>query len=128
MHGTTRAFSPRFAPVTVRNGSSRGSTRSPPWWVRLTMNCSGESITYRLVPAATRRSVLSASGFLRSKMLGHGTDQSMHSAAVLHGFKWLVNKSVPIFFGLVLVGSGQTIGNPSHRATRNNRLRIVGVS
>jgi hypothetical protein len=58
-------------------------------------------------------------------MLGH--DQSMYSAAVRHGFRCALNKSVPIRFGLVWVGSGQIILWPSRLATMNSRLRMVGA-
>jgi len=65
-----------------------------------------------------RRMVAGASGRARSKMLGHGIDQSMHSAAVRYG-----RRPGP------LVGVGQMIGPvPRFFATMNRRLRVVGVS
>lgn len=78
--------------------------------------------TYRMTPCAIRRSVASASGRSRSKMLGQGRDQSMQLAAVSHGFKPL-----PFAGFCACVAAGQTIGIPSQRATRNSRLRIVGA-
>jgi hypothetical protein len=74
--------------------------------------------TYRTMPRAIRRHVAGASGRLRSKIDGHGSDQSMHSAAARHG------RGLPL---LPCVGSGQRIGSPSQRATRNRRLRVVGA-
>ena len=50
-----------------------------------TMNGRGHWSTKRLIPSAIRRCVASASGRLRSKMLGTGIVQSMHSAAVRYG-------------------------------------------
>lgn len=75
----------RFAVVCVGKGSVTGRMRSPfglveAWYS--TMNGSGASSTKRRSPRAIRRSVFSASGRSRSKMEGHGIDQSMHSAAV----------------------------------------------
>ena len=58
-------------------------------------------------------------------MDGHGSDQSMISAALLHGFL------TPAFAsGLsagAWVGSGHAMGRPSQRAMRKNLLRVVGA-
>ena len=89
------------------------------------MNGRLASITYRCTPRAMRRIVASASGLLRSKMLGHGIDQSMHSAAVRHGLS--ARDLTPVEPGAPCVGAGHTMGWPSQRATRNNRLRVVGA-
>jgi hypothetical protein len=81
-----------------------------------TMNGSALSRTYRRSPRAIRRRVFSARGFFRPKIDGHGTVQSMHSAAVRNGSRprpW--------------VGSGQTMGRPSDRATTKSRFRVVGA-
>jgi len=81
------------------------------------MNGCGASRTYFLIPRAMRRSVASASGFLRVKIDGHGMLQSMHSAAVRNGCArpgpW--------------VGCGQAIASPSQRAMMKRRLRLVGA-
>ena len=89
------------------------------------MNGCAALITYLSRPRATRRSVASASGLDRSKMLGQGIDQSMHSAAVRHGLRWpALTSALP---GLPCVGVGHTMGWPSHRAIRKRRLRLVGA-
>ena len=77
------------------------------------------------MPLAIRFRVFSANGFFRSKMEGHGIDQSIHSAAVLHGFNLPFLTSVES--GLPCVGLGQTIGIPSRRAIIKKRLRMVGA-
>ena len=94
-------------------------------------------ITNFSMPFAIRFNVFSASGLTAfmpyfsfissavSKMLGHGRDQSIISAAVLHG------NNLPYFTSWLLgspcVGLGQTIDFPSHLATRKNLFRIVGA-
>ena len=88
-------------------------------------------------PRMIRRMVLSAKGrtafklyrslisSLVSKMDGQGRLQSMISAALRHGF------SLPLFTASLSrgawVGSGHTMGFPSQRAIRTNRLRLVGA-
>ncbi len=116
--GVTSASSPRCAPVTVRIGSSTLCTRpSLLACVTGTMNGRAASITYRTTPAAMRLRVFSASGFFRSKMLGHGSDQSMIDAAACHA----CSRPLPC------VGVGHAMRSPSQRATRKNRRRVVGV-
>jgi hypothetical protein len=82
MKGCTTAKSPRRLAVMVRSGSSEPCTRLSPAWLTGTMNGSAELMTKRRMPSAMRRSVFSASGFLRSKIDGQARLQSMHSAAV----------------------------------------------
>jgi hypothetical protein len=89
------------------------------------MNGEALSITKRWMPRAIRLSVFSASGFLRSNMLGAGIDQSMHSAAVRHGAS--LPASTAGDFGSPWVASGQTIGCPSRRITMKKRFRMVGA-
>ncbi len=89
------------------------------------MNGSAASTTYRMIPFAIRLQVASASGRARSKMLGAGIDQSMHSAAVRQGFS--LRDFTARLSGAACVAAGQTIGAPSHRATRNSRFRMVGA-
>ena len=79
----------------------------------------------RCSPRAIRRSVFSASGFFRSKILGHGIDQSIISAAVRHGLSFPFITSG--LSGAPCVGSGQTIGRPSRRATKKTASGIVGA-
>jgi hypothetical protein len=81
------------------------------------MNGRSASNTNRRSPAPMRRSVFSASGFFRAKIDGHGSEKSMHSAAVRHGCA----RPFPC------VGVGHTIGWPSQRAMRKSRFRIVGA-
>jgi hypothetical protein len=69
------------------------------------------------MPRAMRFSVASASGFLRAKIDGHGSDQSMHSAAVRYG----CSRPGPWVF------SGQTIASPSQRAMMKRRFLEVGA-
>lgn len=78
-----------------------------------------------MIPFATRLQVASASGRSRSKMLGAGMLQSMQSAAVRHGLSFFCRTGR--LAGAPCVGSGQTMGWPSQRATRNMRLRMVGA-
>lgn len=134
MIGSTTAFSPRCAPVMVRKGSATSSTRPP--WVKFTKNGRSASRTKRFMPRATRASVLAASGRIaRSpcfaitsaallKIDGQGSVQSMQVSAPIQGssLPWRTSAEA----GLPCVGFGQTIGRPSLRATRNQRLRIVG--
>lgn len=86
MYGTARTCSPRLAPVTVGTGASIecGAWRVP--CVRCIRNGRAASSTYLTMPFASRWRVAGTSGFGRSKMLGHGIDQSITSAAVRHGF------------------------------------------
>ena len=84
-----------------------------------------------------RRIVFSASGrtavmpyfalicALLSKIDGHGSDQSMISAALTHGLSFPLLTSA-LSLG-ACVGCGQTMGLSSHRATRKNRFRVVGA-
>ena len=62
---------------------------------------------------------------LRSKIDGHGIDQSIHSAAVLYGLS--LPDLTSLLSGAPWVGLGHLIGWPSRRATINKRLRIVGA-
>ena len=60
-----------------------------------------------------------------SKIDGHGSDQSMISAAVRHGsFR---PETTSGSSGLPCVGFGHTMGRLSRRAMTNRRLRIVGA-
>jgi hypothetical protein len=95
------------------------------WCVSGTMKGSSASTTYRMIPFAMRRFVASASSRVRSKMLGAGSSHMMHSAAVRYGFAlcWRTGR----LLGGACVCVGTTMGSPSQRATRNRRLRIVGV-
>jgi hypothetical protein len=76
-----------------------------------------DSKKYRFRPSAILRSVASASGRLRSKMLGTGMSQSMHSAAVWYG----CGRPGP------WVGFGQRMGRPSRLAIRKSRFLEVGA-
>ena len=89
------------------------------------MNGRLASITYRCTPRAMRRIVASASGRSRSKMLGVGMDQLMHSAAVRQGLS--ARDLTPVEPGAPCVGAGQTIGLPSRRARMYSRSRVVGA-
>jgi hypothetical protein len=100
----------------VRSGSLEPCTRLSPAWLTGTMNGSGELMTKRRMPSAMRRSVFSASGFLRSKIDGHGrvpVDALGGGAVGLEAGP--------------CVGSGFTMGRPSRRATMNRRSRVVGA-
>ncbi|MNJ56225.1 hypothetical protein D3C77_517600 [compost metagenome] len=111
---------PRGQEVTVRSGSCADCTLSPDQFAIGTMNGSAASITNFFMPLAIRRSVAGARSFLRPKMLWLGMVQSMHSAAVRH-FCW------PLAGFFAWVGSGHTMGWPSHRAIMNRRSRLVGA-
>lgn len=114
--GTAKEKCPPLTCATwVRNGSSARNVR---WPLALacsvrngalageagTMNGCTASTTYRITPLAIRRHVASASGFLRSKMLGAAMLQSMQSAAVRHGF--MPAGTLPALSGCVCVGVG----------------------
>ena len=101
------------------------------------MNGSAAFSTNLSRPRATRRRVLGFSGrwaarpyrarisSFVSKMEGQGRDQSMISAALRQG-----SSRPALTSGLsagAWVRSGQRMGRPSHRATRKNRLRMVGA-
>ena len=90
-----------------------------------TMNGCAASYTYRTIPLAMRLQVASASGRVRSKIDGAGMVQSMQSAAVRHGS--MPAGTLPLASGCAWVGAGHVMGWPSHRATRNRRLRMVGA-
>src|SRR6218665_4008314 len=73
----------RAAPLPLPQGFTPDGDGSPR--ARLTRKGCRASITYLTMPRAIRRSVASARGRARSKMLGVGRVQSMHSAALRHG-------------------------------------------
>ena len=110
--------------------------RSPPW-LHCIINGSGLFKTNFFSPLAIRSIVFGASGrtaripyFLLissavSNMLGQGREKSNCVYAPTYGF------NSPAFTSSLsagpCVGSGQTIGLPSHRATIKNRFRMVGA-
>ena len=111
--------------------------RKSPAWFTTTRNGSGALIANLSTPRITRRIVLGRSGrcaespyFSRmasrvSKMEGQGRLQSMTSAALLHGF--FCPSSTSRLPAGACVGSGHTMGAPSHLATRKNRFLVVGA-
>src|SRR3990167_584492 len=121
----------RFSTVPGGSLAASGSPNSPDgapetlYWLVATTNGAFASTTYRMIPLAMRLQVASARGLVRSKMLGAGTVQSMQSAAVRQGF--MPAGTLPRASGWAWVGLGHTMGWPSHRATKNRRLRLVGA-
>src|SRR5690606_41115694 len=102
--GTTSAVA--FCEVWVRVGSSRSNTREARVFLKsvATMNGRGLFTTNFMMPCAMRRRVFSASGFFRSKIDGHGIDQSIISAEVRHGLS-LPDRTSGLS-GLPCVGDG----------------------
>ena len=95
------------------------------------------SKTNFLSPRAIRSIVLGASGLTArtpyfsliscavSKMLGQGWEKSICVYAPAYGF--LMPAAASMLSAGAWVGSGHTIGRPSHRATRKNLFLIVGA-
>ena len=94
-------------------------------WFALTMNGSPAPSTYRRMPSAMRRCVASTNGLLRTKIDRAGAVQSTHSAAVRYGLSF-PERTAGESLG-PCVGSGQTTGRPSRRATTKSRFRVVGA-
>src|SRR6218665_1244830 len=113
----------RAAPLPLPQGFTPDGDGSP--CARLTRKGCRASITYLTMPRAIRRSVASARGRARSKMLGVGSVQSMHSAALRHGInpRALVSRRR----GTPWVVAGHLIGWAPQRAPTNQRRRGEGA-
>ena len=108
-----------------------------PAWLHCTINGLPLLIVNLSTPRIIRLMVFGFSGLtaikpyfslissLLSKIDGQGSVQSMISAALRQGW------SSPLLTAALSrgawVGLGHTIGFPSHRATKKNRLRVVGA-
>ena len=132
-----RQMPPVCFSIIVLHGSWLSVTCPPPEWLHSTMNGAPDLIVNLSTPRMMRRMVLSASGRTAAmpyrswissfveKIEGHGSDQSIISAALRHG------NSLPLRTSALSRGacvrSGQTISRPSQRAISTSRRLVVGA-